>query len=463
MTTPTQPTAPSTDLAAPPARQAGAGGMREVCVLAGPVVLTQISVTTMQFVDAAMVGSLGATELAAVGFGGVWLWTTMCFFIGTTSAVQTFVSQDHGADLHERCGAWTWQGIYTVVPLAAVAAGALFLTAPYLLSLLGLSAEMQPLTVQYVQARTVGSVGVATAVTISSFFRGLGDTKTPLYATVVANVVNAVLDYGLIFGELGLPRLGVLGAGIATSIAEVVYPLVLVVFFFRREIRTRYRTSIVAPSLQACRRLMRTGLPIGGQWWLEMTSFAAFSTLVARLGDTSMAASQAFVVLLSLSFMQAIGISMAVATMVGQYIGASDLPSAERSVRSGLQLGLGLAGIIAAVFILLPEPLLRIFTDDPEVIALGRPLLRIGALFQFFDAIAIVADGALRGAGDTRWPFFARFVLAWGVFLPLAYGIGVVLGGGLTGAWVGGAIYVAVLAGTLAFRFRSGAWQQIKI
>lgn len=467
----TQPTEPfehdrfsSTEAKAPePPRSRQPGGFRDVFALALPVILTQISVTAMQTVDSAFVGSIGATELAAVGFGGVWVWTAVCFFIGLTSAVQTFVSQHHGAGELDSCGNWSWQGIYAAVPLAGLMALVLFLGVAPLMELLRPSDAMKPLVVDYVTMRTLGAAGLTVAVALSSFFRGLGDTKTPLYATLAANGVNALLDYGLIFGELGLPKLGVMGAGLATSIAEWVYMGVLLYAFWRPAIRERYRTEFVWPEAKRIRRILRTGLPIGGQWWLEMTSFAAFSTLVARLGDASMAASQAFVVLLSMSFMQAIGISMAVSTLVGQYVGSKDDESVERSFRSGLKLVTLLAGAVALMFALIPGLLLGVFTNDPEVVAIGRPLLLVGAFFQLFDAYAIVADGALRGAGDTLWPFWLRFALSWGVFLPLAYLLGFRLEGGLTWAWAGGLVYISLLAVTLVWRFRSGAWKEIEI
>jgi MATE family multidrug resistance protein len=176
-----------------------------------------------------------------------------------------------------------------------------------------------------------------------------------------------------------------------------------------------------------------------------------------------MAASQAFIALLSLSFMQAIGLGIAVSTLVGRYIGSGDPALAERSFHSGLKLSAILAGLIALLFTSVPEMLIRIFTDDPEVIALGRPLLIVGALFQLTDAFGVVADGALRGAGDTRWPFLARLALAWGVFVPLAYYVGVVLDGGLTWAWSAAAFHVALLSATLVWRFQHGAWREIRI
>ncbi len=176
-----------------------------------------------------------------------------------------------------------------------------------------------------------------------------------------------------------------------------------------------------------------------------------------------MAATQAFVMLLSLSFMQAIGISIGAATLVGRSIGAGELAAASRSFRSALLLGAILASGVAVLFVTLPGPLLRIFTDDASVVKLGIPLLAMGALFQFFDAGGIIAEGALRGAGDTRWPFLVHSALGWGFFVPGAYLLGIVLEGGLTGAWLAGTVYVVLLASLLVWRFRSGAWRQIEI
>ena len=439
------------------------GGTAEVARLAYPVVLTQVSITAMQLVDSAMVGTLGATELAAVGLGGIWLWTALCGLVGTTSAVQTFVSQCHGAGSERDCGAWSWHGLYAIVPPTAVLSLALWFGSAPLLAWIGPSPELQPLATDYMQMRSLGAVGLAGAVCLSSFFRGYGDTRTPLHATLLANSVNAVLDYGLIFGAFGLPAWGVAGAGAATATAEWVYLLALWLPFRGRRTRARFATARVAPSWQAARRLLSTGLPIGGQWALEMTSFAAFTALVARMSDASMAASQAFIVMLSLSFMQAVGLAIAVSTLVGRYVGAADPAAAKRSYHSGMRIGALLAGGIALLFVAAPERLMGLFSSDPEVLRLGVPLLMVGALYQVFDAFAIIADGALRGAGDTRWPFMVRCALAWGLFLPLAWVLGVALEGGLTWAWAGGVVYVALLAGALVWRFRSGAWKAIRI
>ena len=443
--------------------QAVPGGFREVASLAYPVVLTQLSATAMGVVDSAMVGRLGATELASVGFGAIWLWTLFSLFYGTASGVQTFVSQADGAGESRACGRWAWQGLFALLPAAALTVAVLVTQVERAMAALGPSPEMQSAASAYISARLVGEVGFTAVMVLTSFFRGLGDTRTPLYVSLGANAVNAVLDYGLIFGELGLPRWGVAGAGAATAVGQWIAAASLFVAFRRRSLRQRFGTEPVAPRASEIRRFLRTGAPIGGQWCIAMTSFAVFTTVVARMGDTSMAASQAFVMLLSLSFMQAIGVSIASSTLVGRYVGARDPEAVARSFRSSMVLGASLAGIVALLFVTFPTPLLRVFTDDPAVVALGRPLLLVGALFQLFDALAIIAEGALRGAGDTRWPFLVETALGWGFFVPLAYTLGVVLEGGLTAAWCGGLVYIAVTAVVLVRRFQSGAWKRINI
>jgi MATE family multidrug resistance protein len=425
--------------------------------------LTHLSEALMGVVDSAMVGHIGPTELAAVGFASTWLWTLFALLFGAASGIQTFVSQADGAGNRNRCGRWAWQGSYALVPFGALLAITIYWFAAPALKLLGPSAEMQTLAVEYTQMRVLGELGYVMIMIYTSFFRGLGDMRTPLYVAIFANLMNGFLDYALIFGTFGFPELGVAGAGMATTISSWSGAALLFMMFRRSSINERYHTKMIAPNTQEIRRLLRTSAPVGGQWFIGMASFAVFTTFVARMGDASMAANQAFVMLMSISFMQAVGISIASSTLVGRYIGSGDPDAAARTHRSALRIGLALALFIASLFILIPVPLLRIFTDDPAIVELGRPLLMLGALYQLMDAIYLIAEGSLRGAGDTRWPFMMEMILGWGLLLPAAYLLGVVLEGGLMGAWAGATIYVVVLAFMFTARFHSRAWLKIKI
>jgi MATE family multidrug resistance protein len=442
---------------------AARGGIRELTTLALPVILTNLSSTLMMTTDAMMVGRLGATELGAVGYAGIWYWTVLSGFNGTGNGVQTFAAQAHGAGRPAECGGWLWQAWYTVAPAATLAMVLFALAFPALLELLGPDPALRPLAVSYAQARVFGIAGLMTGMVIAAFLRGVGDTRTPLYAMIAANVVNVGLNYCLIFGHFGFPRLGVAGSGLATAIAEWVYAAWLLTAVRRPAVRQEFHTAPVAPDPAAMRRFLRTSIPIGGQWSLDMLAFAAFSTLVARMGALEMAASQALLSLMHLSFMQVVGVQMAVATLVGRYVGAGDPAAARRSLHSALRVGVGLSIVVAAFFVIAPELCLRLFVSDETVLRLGAPLLAVGAAFQVADAVGVLNGGALRGAGDTRWPFVVQTLLAWGLLLPAAYVGGALLGAGLTGAWMGGVVYVAVLAAALHWRFQSGAWETARI
>jgi len=442
---------------------AGRGSVRELGALAYPVVLTQLSQTLMMAIDSAMVGRLGATELASTGFGGIWIWTVSCLFMGTATGVQTFVSQDHGAGREARCGRWVWQAAFAVMPAYLLVVLLFGVALGPLLAVLGPSAAMQAATPEYVLARLPGMPAMVGCMLLASFFRGLGDTRTPLYVTLGATALNAGLDWLLIFGHLGFPALGVRGAGIATSVAEWAYLVVILALFLGSRSSLRWHTGPARPARDEIRRYLRTSAPIGGQWVLDMGAFAVFSTLVARMGDAQMAANQALINLLMFSFMLVFGISIACSTLVGRYKGAGDLVAAERSYWNALRLGIGLAGAMSVLFLALPEPLFRIFTDDEAVLSLSGSLMGLAAAFLVVDAVAVVVGGALRGAGDTRWPFLVQTLLAWGLRVPLAWLLGVTLGWGVVGAWSGELIFIWVLGVAFALRFRGGAWKTAAI
>jgi MATE family multidrug resistance protein len=439
------------------------GGMRQLVELAVPLVLAQLSQTLMGIVDSAFVGRLGAAELGAVAFANIWLWTIFSLFFGAASVVQTFVAQAHGAGDERRCGHWAWQGLWTVAPTTALAGLAAYFLASFALSHVGNAPELVAPSIAYVQPAAVGMSFLGVVFVWNGFFRGIGNMRTPLIVGVIANLANVIGDYALIFGNLGAPRLGVAGAAIATAASQLLFAVLLIAAAARRGVAARFDTRPRRPEPAAIARLLRTGLPIGGQWVFDAASFALFTLILASLGAASVAASHSFIMLVNVSFMIALGVSGATQTLVGRAIGARQPELAVAALKNGLCVALAVSFALAIALTALPELLIRIFTSDPSVLALGVSVLRLGAVFQLCDAAHIVVAGALRGAGDTRWPFLWQTALAWGVFVPLAWLLGVKLGYGLDGAYAGGVLYVALLAGGLLWRFRSGRWRSIHI
>ena len=438
------------------------GGVREVAALASPVLVQMLSETLMQVASSAMVGQLGASELGAVGLGGIWVWTLICPFVGAATGVQVFVSRAHGAGDPRACGTWVWQALAVLVPVAVVWTFAVAAFFPALLAAVDPSPALRDHALDYVSGRFPGLPAVAAGAAVTTFFRGLGNTRIPMLATIATVLLQSVTAYALIFGELGMPAMGVKGAGTAFTIAEYAYAAILFGFLLARRTRVHFDTAPSPPRPRQIARFLRTSAPIGGQWMLDMLSFALFSSVVARMGDAEMAASQAMIQLLSLSFMQAVAISVSAGTLVGRYLGAGDHGSAARSYASAMKLAMVLGAIVAALFLCAPEFLMRLFSNDAQVLGLSRPLLQLGAFFQVVDAIGIVAGGSLRGGGDTRWPFLVHATLAWAARLPLVWMLAVRLDGGVFGAWLGELGYITLLGLAFVMRFRGGKWKTMQ-
>jgi multidrug resistance protein, MATE family len=459
---------PATPTSVPAATGAPArGSLRELVLLGTPLVLTQLSQTLMGIVDSAFVGRLGAAELGAVAFANIWSWTIFSLFLGSASAVQTFVSQAQGGGDERRCGLWAWQGFWAVAPATALAALAAYLATPAflpeVLRLVGAAPELAQPAVAYLQPRAIGMIALGVVFVWNNFYRGVGLTTIPLAAGLVANLANALGDYALIFGHFGAPRLGVAGAAIATAASEFLYAAIVIGIALRPSLRRRFATRPQLPSLHALRRLARTGVPIGAQWVFDGLSFAVFTLLLSSMSAAAVAASHSFIMLVNVSFMIALGVSGATQTLVGRAIGSSEPELAVTALKNGLRVALTFSAALAVGLTAAPTLLMRIFTNDPDVLALGVGVLRLGAVFQLLDAVHIVVMGALRGAGDTTWPAAWQTALAWLVFLPLAWLFGRTLGHGLVGAYAGGTVYVALLAGGLLWRFASGKWRSVRI
>jgi putative MATE family efflux protein len=439
------------------------GGYAEVWHVAYPAVLTMISQTVMSFTDAVMVGRLGAVELAGVGFAGTMVWGLYSFFNGMVNGVNTFVAQDYGAKRYRHIGTMTWQGFYIALASGAI----LFVLSQFsgdIFRFVGPEESVQRIGSAYLGLRMRGGVFIIMWMCFSAFLRGLGDTRTPLKITLLANIINIAGDYVLIFGKFGFPRLETQGAAIATVFANGVgAALFFAVFIAHRNadlygIRSEWRLR-----LAAIKRLARVGGPIGLQWLLDMGSFIVFSALIARMGIAELAGHEAALRLMHLSFMPVYGLSIASTTLVGQYIGAKEMPYAVKSGRSSLRMGFLYTLFIGLVFMIFPDKLVALINSDPDVVRLGTSIVRLAAIFQVSDGLGIVSNGCLRGAGDTRWAMFIGIGYAWFMFLPLAYIGGFILKGGAVGAWAGATLYITALGLTFFFRFRSSKWQSIKI
>jgi MATE family multidrug resistance protein len=431
-----------------------------VAVLAGPAVLSMLSVTLMWTSDTFFVGQLGSAEQGAVGFAGAVAWTFCAFFAGALGAVQIFVAQYIGARSPRQAGEMTWQGLYFAL-FASVPIAAVGLFARPLFAVLHVSPELLDPAMIYFRIRQLGSAALFVTFVLEGYLRGVGDTRTPMIVTFIANGLNIVLDYGLILGNLGMPRLGVFGAALTTVLAGAVQAAILFVIAERRGLKDGTFAHAVLPLHWVdLSRLARLGSPMGLQFVLEMGSWTVFTTFVARLGEVQAAAHQVAIAILHVSFMPGYGISVAATTLVGQYLGAGDRQSALKSAENALRLAVAFMALMSVVFFFGRRELIALFNQDPQVIALGAQLLVFAAMFQVFDGTQLVLSGALRGAGDTRFPMIAAIAMSWGVFVPLVWLFCIRLGWGVSGGWFAALIWVLGLAVVIRHRFVRRGWME---
>jgi MATE family multidrug resistance protein len=361
-----------------------------------------------------------------------------------------------------------WQALHFSL-VTGVAFLGLVPLAPWLMSCTGHDSVVQELEVTYFQCLCFGVLPALIVAAISGFFAGRGDSVTVMLLNGTGLVVNAVLDYLLIFGHGGLPALGIAGAGWATVAGNCAAAVLALALFLRKKYREQYATLAGWRfERELSGRLLYFGLPAGVQWLLDGLAFTVFLVLVGQLGVVPGAATSIAVTLNLLAYLPPMGIGQAVAVLVGQRIGEGRVELAERTTWAGFRLAWVLMAGVALLYVVAPGPLVALFETETadgnwsEVAALVPVLLRFVAAYCLFDSMNAVFSFALRGAGDTRFVTVAALILSWVVMVVPTW-LSVKLGWGLYWAWFFGSAYVIALALTMMLRFRAGWWKAMRV
>ncbi len=426
--------------------------VRAMLSLAWPVILTEIGWIMMGVVDTIAVGPLGPAAIGAVGTGSGVFFALMVLGIGTLFALDTFVAQGFGAGHIEECHRWLIAGLWLAVALSALLMGVGFLLVLWTPSL-GMAPDVLALLEPYLSTLMWSVPPLLLYTVFRRYLQALHLVKPVMIAIVVANLVNALANWILIYGHWGVPAFGVVGAAWATLASRILLMAWLWWVIVRIE---RVRPSGLhdvpfGPDARRMWRLARTGLPAAFQVMLEVGVFAAASVLAARISAEASGAHQIVLQIAGFFFMVPLGLSSAAAVRVGNAVGRGDRDGARLAGWTAVLLSTVVAAIVAALLIAVPQLFIGVFTSDSGVLTMGASLLLICAVFQPFDAVQAVGTGALRGLGDTTTPMLMNLVGHWGAGLPLAYLLCFTWGWGLTGLWVGlaaglGLVGVAVVA-----------------
>ena len=445
------------------------GGYRHVLRLAWPMILSTSSLTVMRFVDGIFVAHYSQDSLAASFPAGISSFVFISFFLGTVGYVSTFVAQYFGAGREHRIGPAVWQGIYLGLA-AMVLMWCLYPLAEPIMNFAGHTEPIRVLEIKYFRILVLGGGFVVLSAALNSFYIGRGRMYTVMVVTFAANGVNLVLDYCWIFGHLGFPAWGLVGAGWATVTAQAVGAVIMFALFFSPGNRAKFATTTrIGLDKDLLKRLLRYGAPNGLHFCVDVSAFALFVFIVGRLGSVQLATTNAVFRINHLAFMPMIGLAIATSTLVGQFLGRNRPDLAERSTSAALRMVVAYMCLVAAVFVLFPERLLGLFAsgqdnaNSGQMIALGTSLLVFVALYSLVDGAAIVYSAALKGAGDTRFSLCLTAILVWSLMvLPVYLGI-TYLGGGVKMAFVFVMVYVIVLACGFCLRYRGGKWKKMRV
>jgi MATE family multidrug resistance protein len=429
--------------------------VRRLLTLAGPVVLAEIGWMSMGLVDTLMVGSLGPAAIGATGLGGVLFMSVAIFGMGLLLGLDTLVSQAFGARRLDECHRWLAHGALLAAIVAVPITATLWLGAR-LLPWAGLHPDVLALTVPYLEVVTWSLPPLLAYACLRRYLQGVGWVRPITWALLTANLVNAAANWLLIHGHLGMPALGVVGAAWATLLSRLYLAVALgaTVVWHDRQHGGQMRGHVAALDLDRLRRLAALGVPAALQLTLEVGVFGAATALAGQLLPAALASHQIALNVASAVFMVPLGTASAAAVVVGHAIGRGDPRGATVAGWSALGLISVFMLVVAAVFVFVPDPLLRPFTSDPEVLQLGATLLLIAAVFQLFDGLQVVATGVLRGVGDTRTPMVTNLIGHWVLGLPVAYGLCFRLGWGVAGLWVGLSVGLVVAGIVLVLVWR---------
>ncbi len=406
--------------------------------LATPVVLAELGWVTMGIVDVLMVGRLSAEAIGAVGIGSAVFMGVGVFAMGLLLGLDTLVSQSFGAGKLDECHRWLLHGVALGLALTIPVTALLFLLVASLDSW-GLDATVLSLTRDYFGVVAWSLLPLLLYAAFRRYLQATGSVRPVMIALMLANVVNAIVNWVFIFGKLGAPALGVAGAAWATLLSRIFMAGWLLFAIVQRE-RGR-RPGLFETTLRIdpkwIRRLCALGFPAAVQLTLEVGVFAMATALAGRLAPFALAAHQIAINIAALTFMVPYGISSAGAVRVGHAVGRGDRPGAARAGWTAILFGAAFMMCAAIVFVTLGRPIIGAFTIDPSVLAAGVSLLAIAAVFQLFDGLQGVATGVLRGVGDTRTPMLWNLAGHWFIGLPLGYTLCFSVGFGIAGLWWG--------------------------
>jgi MATE family multidrug resistance protein len=426
---------------------------RRTAALALPIISGHVGQMLMGWVDTVMVGWLGVVPLAACGFANTLISVPLVFGFGLLSAVSIHASHAHGAGEPERSAASVRGGFGALALLALVVAGFVGFVLPRL-GIFGQPPEVASAAREFLEVCSWSLVPAFATTVAKNFCEAHGRPWPPFWIILCGVVLNAALNWALIFGHWGAPTMGLVGAAWATLVARTAVMVAVIAYASAsRRLRGAWPAKWLVPGiLRATGAILSVGLPTGGMVVFEVGGFAAGSIMMGWLGASALAAHQIAMTCAGTAFMVPLGLSQAVAVRVGHARGAERFARIRPIVYGAHILTILFMGTTFAAFVFAGKSIAGWFVSDPEVVRLAAQLLFVAGVFQIMDGVQVVAAGTLRGFADTRGPMWIGIFSYWVVALPVSWTAAFALGGGAVGIWAGYVVGLSVAAATLFAR-----------
>ncbi|WP_412984436.1 MATE family efflux transporter [Pontimicrobium sp. IMCC45349] len=431
--------------------------------LAAPVILGMLGHTFVSLIDNIMVGQLGSAELAAVSLGNSFVFIAMSLGIGFSTAITPLIAEADSENNFSRGKSSFKHGLFLCTVLSVLLFGLILLAKP-LMYLMKQPEEVVELAIPYLDLVAFSLIPLIIFQGFKQFSDGLSMTKYPMYATILANVINVALNYVLIFGKFGFPEMGIVGAAVGTLASRFVMLFYLWWLLTKKEKSRAYVTNIKFFVLhnRMIKKIINLGFPSAMQMFFEVAIFTGAIWLSGLLGKNAQAANQIALNLSSMTFMVAMGLSVAAMIRVGNQKGLKNFKELRRIAMSIFLLGVNLAFVFALFFLVFHQHLPKFYVslDDPinaldnaEVVKIAAKLLLASAIFQLSDSIQVIILGALRGLQDVRIPTVITFISYWVIGFPVSYFLGKEEAYGSFGIWLGLLVGLTSAAILLYLRF----------
>jgi len=435
-----------------------------IFLLAIPAIIENIAQVLIGVVDVYFVGRLGTEAIAGVGVTNLMMNVYIAFFLALGIGTTAVVSRAIGGNNQKRAGRAVKQSVIMTGIIGGIFGIFNLIFARRILLLLGAEEAVIAYAIPYFLAVAVPSVFLGLSMVLASALRGAGNTKSPMKIGIFANVVNALLDYVLIFGIFNFGGFGILGAGLATTFSRIL-SVVLLVHTLNKE-KGKIHVAFFEdwkPDVKMLKTLTNISIPAAVERLIMRSGQLIYGGMIIKIGTEAYAAHNIAGTIETFSYLPGMGFGVAAATLVGQNLGKEDKEEAQRAGLMSYLMATLFMVVIGGVFYIFAPFLASLFSEDPAVIDQVVRVLRIIALFQPFLAITLVTTSALQGAGDTKFPMYSSLLGIWGVRVVGVYILSIRMNYGLAGVWTAYAIDITLRGIILMIRFLKGKWKDLEI